>query len=248
MSRFLIWGMMYGPRGLRLAPIWLNAIRAVGKWDHDIVLLGDEGVTDFCAPSLTTVDMLSEPMNLCPQPRSKWTKSTCNNFKSQICRHVDITTYEYVLYLDLDVLVNTDRLEAVVRSKSERGMVAVQEDCIPLPNGRFRALHSMGMPDEQEKFEWAKRPICAGMMGFPMNTTGLSIFHDYHAACLESSFKWSDQAKLVALLNRKYIGAWEFLGDTTFGRRTSPPYSETFIHFTGDRDALLQEYYSLNLQ
>jgi hypothetical protein len=241
--RFLIWGLAYGLRGMRLAGMWLDAIQTIGKWRHDIILLGDEWVDAFSTSRLKTINIIPELLKQCPHPRSQWTKWTLNNFKSQLCSHIDIAVYDYILYLDMDVLVNSDRLEGLVYDKWKKGIVAVQKDRAPLTDGRLRALHKMGVPDENERAEWARRPICAGMMGFPVNQAGLAVLRDYHDACIEASFEWSDQAKLTALLNRKHNGSWEFLGDTTHGDRFAPPYEETLVHFTANRDVLLERYY-----
>ena len=248
MGRFLVWGMAFGPRGRSLAPLWLHALVDVGRWRHDIVLLGDEDVVGLRAPRLRTFEMLREVGQRYGLPPGRFRGWTLNNLKSQIIRYVDVTAYDYVLYLDLDVLTNTDRLEGLVRRKAERGVVAVQEDCVPLAPWKLQALTKLGLPGEGEQTRWARRPICAGVIGFPTTALGLAALRDYHDACVALHFNWSDQAKLTALLNRKYDSDWEFFGDTTYGRREAPRYSETLVHFTGGQDDLLSRYYRSSLQ
>jgi hypothetical protein len=85
-------------------------------------------------------------------------------------------------------------------------------------------------------------------MGFPTTAVGLSIFRDYYQACVDMRFRYSDQAKLSALLHRTYGGAWEFVSSAAFGRRAAPRYDATFVHFTAARDAILTTYYWLQLR
>ena len=44
-------------------------------------------------------------------------------------------------------------------------------------------------------------------------------------------FKSRDQGNLIALLLRKYLGQWAYVG-ATFGRRVQR-YDQTLVHFTG---------------
>jgi hypothetical protein len=245
--KFLLWGIAFGPLASKLVQIWLDSLLRIGKWEHDIVLLGDENVLRFRAARLRTINIRKDVQKRYNLHRRRWTHWTYNNLKSQILRYVDIAAYQYLLYLDLDVLANSSRLEDLVRAKYESGMICAQRDCISLTDGRIRALRKLGVPCESERIRWAERPICAGIMGFPTSPIGLSALRDYHKACVQMRFKWSDQAKLVALLNREYPGAWDFLGDTVHGRRIAPPYDETLVHFTGPRKSLMTKYFSARI-
>jgi hypothetical protein len=242
--RALIWGLALGPRGHELAPIWLEALIHVGKWEQDIALLTDRPIPLPDYRNVRLVDVakdIAERYHLSPQKICSYWVS--HNLKSQILHHVDVGQYDYVLYLDMDVLANTDRLYALIENKWKKGVIAVQEDIIPLSKNRLAALELLGRPSLDEEAQWARRPICGGIMGFPINATGLAALRAYHEACVAMRFNYSDQAKLTAILNRQFNDAWEFLGDTAHGRRDSPAYQETLIHFTGQRDEMLRKYY-----
>ena len=246
-GRFLVWGLAFRQQMRPLAHIWLESLLKIGKWNHDILLLGDEIVPEFAAPRLKTINIVKDIEVRYNFPRQKWNRWTYNNLKSQILNYIDPATYDYLLYLDIDVFVNSNRLESLVRNKWEKGLIAVQRDRTPLDEGRLRSLAKMGMPDVTEKDRWAQRPICAGIIGFPMNFLGLSILQDYCEACVKMRFNLSDQAKLTALLNRKYDGSWDFFGDTTHGQRSAPPYDETLIHFTGRKKVFIEPYFKSRL-
>jgi hypothetical protein len=98
----------------------------------------------------------------------------------------------------------------------------------------------------EEKLRWGEHSICAGILGFPINKTGLEFIKDWHKANLAKLFRGNDQGNLIGLLLRKYLGKWEYLGNTVFGRRLER-YDETLIHFSAKHDQLLLEYYRLTL-
>jgi hypothetical protein len=229
-----------------MARTWTDALITVGKWRHDIVLLGDEGAMACGGENVRVIDIVQDVAARYQLPAENWVHWTLNNLKGQIGHYVCLSDYDYVLYLDIDVLVNRPHLEAAVTAKWQRGMIAVQEDCEPLDEKRVPALEKLGMPDEAELARWAKRPICSGVMGFPMTPTGRAAFEEYIQACIAMRFAKSDQAKLVAILNRNYAGKWEFFEDTTHGRRAIPAYKELLIHFTGQRDALFHAHHRLH--
>lgn len=246
-GRYLIWSICFGERGLRAGRAWLDAVVRVGGWEHDIVLLGGQWVRQLAGTRVRAVDIVDDVVARSGRPRERWTHWTLNNLKSQILHYADVAGYDYLLYLDLDVLINTGRLPGAVQAKRERGKVAVQREQNPLRGRRVRALERLGFPDARELFEWARRPIGAGIMGFPTTPAGLAVLHAYDRACADMGFDLSDQAKLTALLNRRHRDDWEYMGDTTFGRRAFPRYEETFVHFAGQRDALFHGYHRLNL-
>src|SRR5688572_18357711 len=115
--RYLIWTLAFGERSRQLAPIWLDAVQRVGKWRHDIVMLGDHHIADIAGPRLRVFDIYSDVNTRFGMRHRDWTHWTINNLKGQISHYTDLKRYRYILYLDLDVLVNQDRLEAVVESK-----------------------------------------------------------------------------------------------------------------------------------
>jgi hypothetical protein len=248
MPRYLIWSIAFDERGRRLAPLWLDAIKSAGRWTDDIVLLGNNSICDLSAPNTQAIDIEKDVEKRYALPRAMWTLYTFNNLKSQIQYYVAFSKYDYILYLDLDVLVNSADLYKEIQLKHERGLVTVQRDYIGLPRGRLAALERLGMPDEAELIRWTMNPVCAGVMGFPTTPLGLKIFQDYYLACREMGFQYSDQAKLSAVLYRKYPNDWDFMANATFGRRSSPRYSEALVHFTGTRDAIMITYYWLQLK
>ncbi len=246
--KFLLWSIAFGPRGKSLAAVWLSAIRETAKWGHDVFLLGDGAITCFDGRLTRAIDIRSDVVSRYDLKLTEWSHWTLNNLKAQVLHYVDVARYDYVIYLDIDVLANSERLEQLVSKVHKAGKIAVQKDCTCLSQRKIAALRSLGFPTREEYESWCQRPICAGVMGFPTSPRGLSALNDYAVACEQMRFRYSDQAKLTALLNRHYNDHWEFLGDTCYGRRLTPKYTETLVHFSGQRDGLLKLYAKYHLR
>jgi hypothetical protein len=245
-DNYLIWSVAFGSRGKRLAPIWVDAVRGVGEWRHDMLILGDAIATEGMRGSVKAIDITKDVARRYGLKPTEWTHWTINNMKAQIVHYVDPANYRYMLYTDIDVLVNSAHLEQLVALRDRQQLICVQEDMVPLSRKKMPALEKLGAPDRAEYRRWSQRPICAGIIGFPSSPAGLNALRDYGAACVEMRFEKSDQAKLVAILNRNYEGVWSYIGESVHGRRAWPAYPETFIHFTGQRDSMLIAYYLIH--
>jgi len=105
--KFLIYLVSFGADFRHFTQMALNSIREVGRWQHDIVVLCD-GDRDF--GNLATV------INILPdlQKRYHWFDTTTgmrvSHCKPEIEYYVDLEAYDYVLYLDSDILVNGNGL------------------------------------------------------------------------------------------------------------------------------------------
>lgn len=242
--RFLIWGVCF-EKAVSLAPYWLNSLIEIGRWRHDLVLLGDSGLKSLSHPQLKVFDITGDIRKKYSLPRWKWSNFTATNMKPEIQYYVDLSQYDYALYLDMDILANTDRLEAMVESKRQTGMISVQKDIIPVRadrpfTGRFTLT-------PEEKVRWADVAVCAGMVGVPITETGMSLLKDWQAMNRKARFYQSDQAKLIALLVRQYSGKWDYLGDTVVARKVDR-YPQTLLHFSAGRGDLMKRYYRETLR
>jgi hypothetical protein len=243
--RFLIWGISFGKGCRALAPLWLNSIFQTGCWQHDVVLLGDHHVLSLSHPQLTAVNVVPDLESRYSFPSQEWRPSVCHNWKPQIQFYSDLTNYDYVLYMDLDVLVNTNKLEKLLISKADKGKICVQKDIIPISADKF--FTGRGTLTAAEKVRWADHAICAGIIGFPINEVGLRFVQQWHETNQAGQFRKNDQSNLIALLLRYYDEHWEYLGDTVIARRSSP-YQETLLHFSGGNHALFRDYYGMTLR
>jgi hypothetical protein len=238
-DRYLIFLICIGEAFRRFAAMAVTSIREVGKWPYDIVLLSDsEGPLAGC-PDVTVMDMFSAAKRRYP-----WLtlhRHALHHLKTEIEYHVDLTRYDYVLYLDCDVLVNSDRLTDLVATFCREQAIVVQQDNIPVASG-FGFAGGLIL-SKTERRQWGAFAINAGIFGLPMNPLGRRLLRDWRQLNVDQQFTKRDQGNLVALLLRKYYGLWGYIGDTTFGRRLER-YPETFVHFTTHKDQLMEPYYT----
>jgi hypothetical protein len=244
-ARFLIWTISFGPAFGELIPFWLGSIRGTGQWRHDVVLLGDRHVTRFDSCGTRAIDIVASLERQYGVPVSEWYPNLVHNAKPQIMFQTDLDRYDYVLYMDVDCLVNSDRLEELVAAAHARGKITVQRDRLRVGSG----LTCTGRDtlSAEEKARWSRHAICAGVVGVPTNETGRRFLGAWYDANAASQFRKNDQANLIALLLRHFAEDWEYLGDTRIVQFTGlTRYSETLVHFSGadQQKELLRKYYT----
>jgi len=244
-KRFLIWSVCVGERCLKLAQIWMASILDVGQWKHDIALIGDSSIHSISHSQLITIDVVEEFRAKYHVPDTRWAPNTFHSLKPLIQFHINLSAYDYLLYLDIDVLVCSKRLNSILESKQSRKVICVQKG-INLISSKKTCQGGRILTD-REISQWGDYSICAGIVGFPVTPSGLKFIKDWHELNHAGRFHRSDQGNLIALLLRQYSGKWEYLEDAIFGRELIW-YKETFIHFAAQKDDLLRQYAKRALQ
>jgi hypothetical protein len=238
-GRYLIYLICIGEAFRRYAAMAIASIRKVGAWRHDVVLLSDsEKPLDGCQ-DVTVIDIFSAARARYPWLAMK--RHTVPHLKTELEYHVDLAAYDYVLYLDSDLLVTNGRLPELVSAFQREQAIVVQHDIIPVASGRRFAGGRILTQAEQR--QWGSFAINAGIVGFPTTPMGRRLFRDWRQLNQDMEFKSTDQANLISLLLRKYHGQWGYVADAAFGRELRP-YPQTFLHFTTHKDALMEAYYT----
>jgi hypothetical protein len=238
-DRCLIYLICIGEAFRRFAAMAITSLREIGKWPYDIVLLSDSEKPLAGCPDVAVIDMFSAAKRRYP-----WltpSRYVLPHLKTEVEYHVDLARYDYVLYLDCDVLVNSERLTELVATLCREQAIVVQQDIIAVGSGLTLAGGRILSKAEQRR--WGAFAINAGIFGLPMIPMGRRLLRDWRQVNVEQQFKKRDQGNLIALLLRKYYGQWSYIGDTTFGR-TLERYPETFVHFTIHKDQLMEPYYT----
>jgi hypothetical protein len=235
--RFLIYLISFGAGFRQFTQMALNSIREVGQWQHDIIVLSDSD-TPFGNGAAT--------INIQPdlERRYPWYATTTgmrvSHFKPEIEYYVDLDQYDYVLYLDSDILVNRAGLGDLVASLSRQSRFVVQRDAVLVASGASFAGGWVLTPEERAM--WGHYQINSGIVGFPVNARSRRILRDWRRMNAAAHFKSRDQGNLIGLLLRKYLGQWAYLEDATFGRRVQR-YDQTLVHFTGPGHVNMAPYY-----
>jgi hypothetical protein len=204
---------------------WATALRRFARWRGEIVVLGDELVRPLEAHGVRVFDLTTRARQIVNwEPR----RSMC--LKPWIVDYVDPRHYDFLLYLDADVLATAPRLEALLAGPVSRGAIAVQRDCLTV-GGNHRCSGRETLTDE-EKRRHADVAICAGIVGVPTNEIGLGLLRDWRGLTRRHKYPpppW-DQSYLIQLLLRAYLGRWEYFNDTAIGRNLE--HTEALIHFS----------------
>lgn len=237
-GRSLIYLICFGDTFRRYATMAIRSIREIGGWAEDIVLLTDSSAPLAGCEGVIVIDVLDAIKARYPWAKLK--KRRIPNLKPEIEHHVDLSRYDYALYLDCDILINSNRLGDLVGALRREAAIVVQQDIIPVSSGLGFAGGKTLTPDERQR--WGAYAINAGLFGFPTTPMGRRLLRDWRRFNIEHAFKLSDQGNLVALLLRKYYGQWGYVGDSAFPREHRR-YDETFLHFTTHKDTLMESYY-----
>jgi hypothetical protein len=238
-GRYLIYLVCVGEAYRRYAAMAIAAIRTIGRWTQDIVLLSDSETPLRGVPDVRVIDILSGAKRRYPWLEDG--RRAVIHLKAEVEHHVDLAAYDYVLYLDCDVLVTTDRLPQLVTAWRREDVVVVQQDIIPIASGMRFAGGRILTPDERRK--WGAFAINSGIVGIPTTPLGRRVLRDWRAGNIRQRFKFSDQGVLLSVLLRKYYGQWGYVTDAVIGREVTP-YPETFVHFTAMKEALMDDYYT----
>ena len=162
-----------------------------------------------------------------------------HHLKTELEYHVDLSRYDYVLYLDCDVLVNSGRLPDLIAALSQERAIVVQQDVIAVSSGAGFAGGQILSKVEQKR--WGDVAVNAGVVGFPMTPIGRRFLRDWRQLNVDQKFRSRDQGNMIALLLRKYYGQWGYLADAAMGRALKR-YPHTFVHFTTHKKALMEDF------
>jgi hypothetical protein len=237
-GRYLIYSMAFGQEFRRYATMLVRSIREIGRWPHDIVLLSDSPKPLPECEDITVVD-IAESLAV-RYPGLRLGARALRQMKGQLEYHVDLSRYDYVLYLDSDVLVTNDRLRDLVPQLCREQAIVVLQDIIAVET-RAPVTGAQILTIEEQDL-WSAYAINAGVVGLPMTPMGRRLLRDWRALNVAQRFKLRDQGNLISLLLRKYYGQWGFLSDAVIGRELTP-YWQTFVHFTTRKETLMEAYY-----
>jgi hypothetical protein len=233
---FLILGVCIGERCSRLLPAWLDTIRRVGGFTGDVLVLCDRETPRLMGAHFANVEPTIE----------RWGLKTATNCKPLIQHHAYLGIYDYLLYLDMDVLVNTARLVPMIETQALRGRLAAQRDVRLIGENRINT-GMLTLTDDEKSRYGHEHGACAGVVGVPTNATGREFLTDWLARNQEALFDGSDQSRLVQLFWRQYRGLWDYLDDCALVDEHHVRRSETLLHFAGRYDYELLRYWHEHL-
>jgi lipopolysaccharide biosynthesis glycosyltransferase len=180
----------WGDRFITMANTSIDSLRIQG-YKGDIVAMSDQQVGIKQADVVVT-----QPVPI----RLTYPYDTLL-MRSRIWRYVDMSKYDYILYLDADTLANKP-IDDLLKHMAKINMIGAQ--------GEGKNLNHMGHThlgefEEHEKTKYGKfMAYCSGVVGWPGNELGQAFIKDWEEYCDKS--KSNDQTVLNSLFYRKYTG------------------------------------------
>lgn len=237
-GRYLIYMLCFGEKYRRFAAMAIKSAREIGRWSHDVVLLSDSPEPLPGCEDVIVIDMLAAVMER--YPWAELSGNPVHHLKTDLEYHVDLARYDYVLYLDCDLLVTTGRLSDLVPVLCRDSAIVVQQDNPTVASGASFAGGEILTKHEQQ--QWGEFAINSGIVGFPTNPMGRRLLRDWRQLNVDQEFRSRDQGNLISLLLRKYYGQWGYVADAVIAREVRR-YRHTFVHFTKRKDLLMEAYY-----
>lgn len=123
--------------------------------------------------------------------------------KSIINQIIDITQYNYILYLDGDTLLNIKNLDMIFNLWATQNIIQIAshdgwdiEKEKPSTGSQFLT--------KLEISKWRDLGFCAGIIGFPGNELGISLLNKWYEYNKTGNFELDDQGALTAILLRYF--------------------------------------------
>lgn len=240
-SRYLTYLISFGQKYHDFTRMAISSIIKIGGWQDDIVILSDIDTISGCE-NIETINVTDDLIGRYPWLAGRtMTGIMPMCLKSEVGHYINLDRYDYVLYLDSDILINSDRLTRIVAGLRRESAFAVQQDCVPISSGETFAGGQI--LSEEERRKWGDYAINAGIIGFSTDSFGRQVISQWRDLNTAHLFHADDQANLIGLLLRNYQNKWRYIGDSRFGRELRS-YPHTFLHFATLKDTLMANYYT----
>ncbi len=128
--------------------------------------------------------------------------------KAMIYEFINISNYQYILYLDADTIINIKDIESVMLYWKVLGkiQIATHEGWTVAKN---RPSTGSQFLTDEEKERWSSLGFCAGVIGIPCNELGLEFLIKWNNLNSRFNYEFDDQGALTALLLRDFYDNYE---------------------------------------
>lgn len=164
------------------------------------------------------------------------------NAKPKIVEFVNLEEYDQVLYLDCDILINSNRLNSLLVSwhKSKEN-IFIQRDITSLRRNK-PYCGSEVLPVE-ERLKYGNYAFNAGVI-----TANGRLFKKlcelWNGKNKEHEYQKDDQGNLVFVIVRNFIDIIKYTEDTTITNRKNDEYrTETILHFLTKSEGAMYSYF-----
>lgn len=205
-----------------------------GKFTGDIVILTDQdSMNDDIHLQYTNIRVINISNFLKQRIPSADLTNKWNIFclKPLIHHFVDISKYNYALYLDSDVLIPNEKINFLLQFYAVENKIQIQH------NGEWNVTKNKGStgsdvltPEEKKKY-W-HLSLCAGVVGIPTNNIGLKFLKEWEKKNEEGNWTLDDQGNLFWVIINKFWQNWVYCEDVS---RTQWAMDKSICHYGGSQ-------------
>ena len=230
--RTLIYYVCFGEQFKKLLNMSLYSLFNVGKYDGTVVIITDFKKEDFYP---------SERIKIINVPDIKKETFFIRNMKSSLINYMDIRDYDFILYLDADVLINSDRLVPLMNEWGNQKHLWIQHDIVPIKKNKPYCGSEVLTPEEKKNF--GNYGFNAGIIG-AKTALYSEVCSRWHILNYQHNFSKCDQGNLVAVIVRNYLDVVKYTNDTAITNRKNDEHrTETILHFLTKSEAAMYSYF-----
>jgi lipopolysaccharide biosynthesis glycosyltransferase len=229
----LIYFVCFGERYKKFVNKAIYSLFNTGKYTGDVAVITHFNKEEFECNDRVNVLKIDSAINDITYFR---------NAKPTIINLIDITKYEYVIYLDCDILINTDKINSLILSwAAQSNNIVIQKDIMPIRKNK--PYCGAEVLTQEEKVKYGNYAFNAGIIG--ANST---LFHalcdKWHNKNKEYNFTKDDQGNLIFVIVRNYIDIIKYTNDTTItNRKNDEKRTETILHFLTKSEQAFYSYF-----
>lgn len=210
--KFLIYYVCFGDYYQKMMTICsIFSLRKYTDYSGDIVVLTDDGglpeIYKSMCGDVTVINIFEKDRDYRDVVRDRFGIYCMKSIAYQI---IDFKKYDFILYLDSDILINYKNLNALMGFWAACNNIQCSDNEGWTVGRNVKSTGSEILTDEEKK-KWAHHGFCAGIVGFPGGQFGIDFCETWWTLNKEHNFRLDDQGNLTAVLLRNYPNKYEFI-------------------------------------
>jgi hypothetical protein len=229
----LIYFVCFGERYKNFLNKCLYSLFNKGSYDGEVIIITHFKETDFFNyEKLNVINVKTENDNI----------TYYRNAKPKIHELVDLKNYDFVLYLDCDILINTNKINNLIKEWSlNPNKIFIQKDIISIKRNKpYCGSDVLSLEERQRHGDKAFNAGIIGASGFLFEK--LCIM--WNNKNKEHNYEKDDQGNLVFVIIKNFLDNIVYTNDTTITNRKNDEYrTETILHFLTKSERAFYSYF-----
>lgn len=228
----LVYFVCFGERYKNLLNKCLYSLFKVGGYDGDVAILSHFRKEDFFQhDKIKVLNIKTDNDNI----------TYYRNAKPRIYEYINLLEYSYIVYLDCDILINSNRFNSLISSWSSNDKLMIQRDIISI--GRNKPYCGSEVLSCEERTKYSNYAFNAGIIA-AKSEFFLELCKKWNEKNKEYNYTKDDQGNLVFTIVRNYIDKIQYTNDTTItNRKNDEKRNETILHFLTKSEGAFYSYF-----